>query len=174
MRALDLWLLNKLDSLTTKLQRKGYLLTYIYTQVAGLVFVTNTFQAWHAGRYIWLVICGTVWGAWLWGSIRWAEQNKDYPYSAKIMERLNARAVTERESAQFIRFAFIGMSVFLLITDAIGVATGVRPIFEALISSLGWYTVMLMIYLAGCFYIGPGHFAKDKQESVSRDVVHNT
>jgi hypothetical protein len=174
MHALDLWLLNKLDALTTKLQRKGYRLTEFYVYVVGTVLISVLLSLSMAKAQSWLfVLCGVIWGGWLWAAIRWANANKDYPESHKLMEKLNARALRERERDVTFRIIYSSMLTFFAVADVVLFIGGQYGLVQTLISILSELAPILMFYLHGCFYIGPGHFAKERQERESRDMVRD-
>lgn len=170
MHKLDLWLLDKLDTFTTKLQRKGWMLTELYVYVAGATLVFNLGTVWLGGNPWMICWVGGIWGAWLFAAIRWANQNKDYPVSVKIMEALNARALAYREDEAKFRFVWWGMLIgFGSGNIILAITTG--DYLGNTLSTLGLASPLLMLYLHGCFYIGPGHFARDEQKQLRGDEV---
>ena len=170
MHALDLWLLNKLDALTTKLQRRGYRLTELYVNVAGVVLVLNVGSAWLFNGSLSLVFVGAVWGTWLWVSIHWANENKSYPESLKIMNNLNVKALSYREHERPLRCIWMGLGLLFTGLD-VGLMVANGNIATHLVSMTATFSIWFMLHLHGCFYVGPGHFAKDRQEQLRGDEV---
>ena len=126
MHKLDLWLLNKLDAFTIKLQRKGYRLTEFYVYVAGTVLISvllDISMTQRASQWL-FVFCGTIWGGWLWRSIQWANTNKDYPESHKLMEGLNAKALFERENMVTFRYLYGSMMTTFAVLEIVRLVTG--------------------------------------------------
>lgn len=164
MHKLDQYLLDKLDALTTRLQRKGYRLTEIYVQVAALVLISTLLDLSMSHARSWLfVFCGIIWGGWLWVAIRWANTHRDYPESHKLMERLNARALFERENMVIFRIFYGSMMTGFSIAEVWLFFVGTNGLLKALVAIISTLTPALMFYMHGCFYIGPGHFAKDQK-----------
>ena len=173
MRASDLWLLDKLDTFTTKLQRKGYRLTELYVQVAGATLVFNLSTVWLGKNPFLICWVGGIWGAWLFAAIRWANLNKDYPTSLKIMECLNKEALAYREREFNFRVLWWMMLIGLGGGNIINAVFFNGGFLSSILSTLGLASPLLMLYLHGCFYIGPGHFARDAQKQLSGMEVGN-
>ena len=173
MHKLDLWLLNKLDAFTIKLQRKGYRLTEFYVYVVGTTLISTLLDiSMMQAPPTWLfVFCGTIWGGWLWRSIQWANTNKDYPESHKLMEGLNARALFERENMFVFRSFYGSMMTAFAVLEIARFMTGTHGFVYIIVSLISTLVPVLMFYLQGCFYIGPGHFAKDRQEQLQGNEV---
>ncbi len=163
---LDLWMLDKLDSLTTKAQRRGYLLTSVHVHCAGVVFASGTMESWLSGSRWGLVIIGTYWAAYLFFTARWANNNKDYPVSVKIMERLNSAALAAREAtaSRIIWWVFV---VAFCPLDILNIVNGEYG--RGILGLVFTASLFTMAYLNACFFIGPGEFAKQSQDQ----HVHN-
>lgn len=162
---MDTKILNWLDAITTKLQRKGYLLTAVYVWVAFLnllIQLANQNQTPYRAFFIPMV--GVVWGIWLYGSVRWAQANKDYPQSVRMMEKLNARVLHDREMERWWRGFMRYMSCFFIGLDIGEIIFLQGKLVSNLLDISAWIIMTIMIHLHGCFYLGPGHFAKDTQK----------
>lgn len=167
---MDRWLLDKIDRATTKMQRKGYLLTSTHAYVAGITFVSNLAYAnMQPTRWFLIPLAGAVWGCYLWGTTKWARENEDYPASARILERLDAEALESRESDGWLRRCFMYLLALTLPGDVLYCFEG--DWFKGILGRLSTAAPMLGYYLNGCFFVGPGHFAKEQQELTSQDAV---
>ena len=169
---LDIWLLDKLDSLTTKLQRKGYLLTSIHVHVSGVIFASAILSCFLKGQFVWMVVVGGVFGLILFGINIWAQNHKDYPSSVKMMEKLNAKVLYNRENRSLYRWIWLAFIVTLWPLDLVDVFSG--NISKGIMSSICLFSMVLSCFLDGCFFIGPGEFAKETQSQDVKDDVHNS
>ena len=163
------YLTDKLDVLTTKLQRRGYRLTNMQVWALFIIFVAAVAANWLDSSPVLMVINGVAWGLSLWERARWAEHNKDYPESVQLMKRLNAEALMWRERLRWLTTLciyvggfFVGMSVTLLLTE---------PKLSTACVIIAWLTIPTCFMLRGCFFIGPGEFAKQERESELHNAV---
>lgn len=167
---LDLWLLDKLDRLTTKAQKRGYLLTSIHVHVAGVALASNVLNPVLTGNKWLIPFAGLVWGVNLFFRQRWAGLNKDYPSSVRMVERLNAKALESRETDTPYRYMWIALIVMLvpsMILDGIG-----GEYIKAITEFVAIISASLVTFIEGCFFIGPGEFAKQTQSQDVKNAVH--
>lgn len=173
---MDRWLLNKVDCATLKLQRKGYLLTTAHVNVAGVTFISTVLHASllssNVARAISIMLCGAVWGSYLWGTTKWAHKNQDYPQSVRMVERLNAKALRSREMDKWIRVAFLWLSALQILAFPAYLFEG--DIIKGFTSAIGTLSPTLGYYLNGCSFIGPGEFAKQQQEHSVQNAATNS
>jgi hypothetical protein len=163
------YLTDKLDVLTTKLQRRGYRLTNMQVWAVFIIFVASIMGNWLDGSLVLMVINGTAWGINLWTRAKWAERNKDYPESVQIMKRLNAESLWWRErlrwlvtSCIYIGAMFVGTCIALLLSE---------PRLSAACIAVSWVMIPTCFMLHGCTFIGPGEFAKQERESELHNAV---
>lgn len=163
------YLTDKLDVLTTKLQRRGYRLTNMQVWSLFIIFVASVLSCWLDNSPVLMVINGACWGFSLWERARWAERNKDYPESVQIMKRLNAEALMWRERLRwlttlciYVGCFIVGMGVTLLL---------IEPKLSTACTVLAWVMIPTCALLHGCTFIGPGEFAKQERESELHNAV---
>lgn len=170
LRSIDLYLLNTLDTLTTKLQRRGWLLTEAYVYVAALVLVSQCtvliYLQWRGSA----LMAGIILGTWLAGSCRWASSYRSYPESAKMQQRLNADALAAREREMWVRAVFWWLCLGLGFPSTVA-AIIVGDYQGAVFRLMADLSILTMYYLHGCFYLGPGEFGKQKREIWSGDTA---
>jgi len=162
------WIIDRLDMGTTKLQRCGWLLTDIHVYNAGIAFVCSVSETALMGHYWWLPFSGGVWGAMLWANIRWAERNKDYPNSSRMMNNLNSKALWHRQKDRWFYHVWLFFFCFFV---PIEISRLISGNFLAIIAIIGIFAMPLTCYLCACTFIGPGEFAKDTKEVVSHNMV---
>ena len=164
---LDLWMLDRLDTFTTKLQRKGILLTSVHVYVAGVTLASNVVNP-VVIDHRWLVpFAGLVWGVSLFFKLKWADENKDYPSSVRMMEKLNAKALRNREDDCVMRWMWLVLWMFLVPSWILNIIEG--DYIKAISSTVALNSAVLLGFIDGCFFIGPGEFAKQTKEK----HVHN-
>jgi len=167
LRRLDAAILNKLDRATTYAQRRGILLTNIHVGACGAtLLLTMSSHMIPTPDPFGVGLSVVVWGSWLFGYLIWAKDNKDYPTSSRMMERLNVAAVHLRESEYFMRCFWL----FLLLLTVAGCIfrlvhyKDMAEIASAVLNNIGCACATTMWYLNGCMFLGPGHFAKNRKE----------
>ena len=163
------YLTDKLDVLTTKLQRRGYRLTNMQVAVVGCTFVTTTFGSMSRDSYFFAALNGLLWGANLWERIVWAHRNQIYFESIKHVERLNSESLHWREMTRWFSSLvfFIGVFFIGMVTTSLFIEPKtwlVATIFE-------WISLIMAFMIRGCFFIGPGEFAKQERESELHNAV---
>ena len=164
------YLTDKLDGLTTKLQQRGYRLTDINVWVIGTCFVVTVMGSISRESYVFAVINGLIWGHGLWERMRWAEKNKDYPESLSIMDRLNMEAMFWRERFRWFTSLCCYVGLFFLSANATAliIEGGGLAFFMGI---LEWIAIPAAFLIRGCFFIGPGEFAKQKQDRELHNAV---
>ncbi len=176
LRKLDAALIDRLDRLTTKLQRRGVLLTGIHLVAAETSLVLTIAQRLTSSSGVspfGLIFDGIVWGGWAVAYRRWASQNKDYPESKRIMEQLNAKAVYYREYELYLRLIWVWLVGLITIISGIDlfVDLTIKNAVHQVLSILACLSPAIMWYLNPCIFLGPGHFAKDRKESFISDPI---
>jgi hypothetical protein len=162
LKKLDTWLIEILDKAATKAQRHGILLTSIHVTVMGALLITATIFNFLYNPALITIFGGAVWGSWLFVYIKWANENKDYPHSIRMMEKLNAKAIYLREQEYFTRLVWLSLLMMMILFSPIGYEFyGIYSVILGILSigilpALAWY-------LNGSTFLGPGHFAKAKQ-----------
>lgn len=171
---MDKWLLDRLDSLTLKLQKRGYLLTTLHVNVAGFTFISNVLSCAYGieggFRFFGIFMNGLVWGGWLFATQRWALANQDYPYSIKMVDRLNAEALRHRDDNWSFRLCFIWILTFLMVPAAM-VDFSLGKILDGVLTVVAGISPVVQFYLNGCFFVGPGQFASKQQERELENAV---
>lgn len=158
------YLTDKLDVLTAKLQRRGYRLTNIQVYVLGVVFTSMVLGPWMRGSYVFMVLNGGLWGWNLWERLQWAEKHKDYPESIKQVERLNMGALYWRERFRWFTTMIIYACLFF---SSLSIGLLLHEFSLGTVSMIvEWVSMTLAFVIRGCFFIGPGEFAKQKQERI--------
>lgn len=152
-RKLDDYLLTKLDSVTTMLQKRGILLTTI--RVAAIGTSTAGMIVGHRDSPGWMAAFGLLWGINTIATIYWARNNRDYPENVRKMRELNARSIEIRENGLFQRYLWLGLT-FWETADLI-FSTG------SLFTIIGCATFGLCEFLGACTFLGPGEFAKERK-----------
>jgi hypothetical protein len=66
------------------------------------------------------------WGLKFIGCVIWANQNKDYPSSHKIMQALNCRVVFSRDRYRFFRMSWLALILYFAVA------------FFIILASIGW------------------------------------
>lgn len=163
------YLTDKLDVLTTKLQRRGYRLTDINVYAVGCVFTLTVTGSLLRDSYTFAAINGGLWGYHLWERLQWAKKNEDYPESIKTMNRLNSEAIGWRDFARwFISFVCYVSIFFIMLTMALFV---LKLELWLLVSALEWLSIVMVFLIRGCTFIGPGEFAKQQKEHALHNAV---
>lgn len=169
LKRMDAYLIEKLDRVTTKLQKKGIKLTHIHVVAMVLTMFANIAN--NHGDPLGTVFSGVVWGAWLYGYQKWANENSDYSEVQRKMLSLNARVMLDRE------FQIIVRVVWFMIwpIDILKAYSEIRQThyLDAVVTMLSIVTPTLCWYLNCCTFLGPGEFAKQKQEHTNRSYVNN-
>lgn len=169
MHALDAFILRHADRVATALQRRGWLLTNTYVWLAAATLLFSISSVWvptPEPAAVGLMVI--VWGIWLFVSVRWAERNRDYPQSVKLMQQLNAAALLERERthSRFIRLVWLS---FFIISIAVLAFVGVSP--KRVFITLTDISAATMLYLQACTFLGPGDFASKRNREFAQDSV---
>lgn len=169
---MDKWLLDRLNSITLKLQKRGYLLTTLHVNVAGFTFISSILSASMlsstTGRIVCMSLNGAVWGSYLWGTQKWALANQDYPQSLKMVDKLNAVALEYRETEWLWRMLAF-WSTILQVPGALVAIVYFDP--HTLANIVAMASIWLTWGLNGCFFVGPGQFASKQREQVTGDMV---
>lgn len=168
---IDNWLINQLDKATTKLQKKGALLTSIHVNVMGLTLLIQISLNWIHYSPASIILSGGLWGSWLWVYVAWANANKDYPTSARIMERLNAKVIALREKEFLTRLTWLFLIPVCYLGSVIA-PTQKDTTLIIILNLLSPLTPTLSWYLNCCQFLGPGHFAKETKQAVNRQAAY--
>lgn len=163
------YLTDKVDALTTKLQRHGYRLTdmHVYACFAALSASVTACLARESLAFA--AFNGALWGWNLWERLRWAEKNKDYCESLKAMDRLNMEALYWRVSTRWFSSLVIYFGIFFISLMVGGLIAD--PHLWHLFTIFEWIAIALSFVVRGCFFIGPGEFAKQERESELHNAV---
>jgi len=161
---MDDYLIDKFDRVALWAQRHGYLLTEIKVHVCGFGVASTVAYAWFRGSYFLAGFAMIVWGGLFVAALMDAKRYRDYPSSVRMIERLNAKALEERENpfSRLCRLGIVWCMVLGMPADVLAVIEG--EITKAILGIMASIGPLLVIFSATWFYIGPGEFNKKKQE----------
>jgi len=171
MHRIDRALCNSFDACAAWAQRHGYNLLAIRVYWSFAVLVSSLTQAIYFSRStaaMWTIIAldAVVFGGLLGLRVREFNQNRDYPETVRIMQRLNAEALRQRETQAGFRVVFM---IFFAIN--IVVFSFAQTLANTLTDSISYSALLGMWYLDTCTYLGPGEHSRKRQESGSEEAI---
>lgn len=172
----DNWIIAQFDRAGIWAQRKGWRMTELHVHMAGLTVASTVTFCVLNSRLGWVFAAFNllVWGGHFAVCLRDANKYRDYPESAKMLQTLNARALGEREKSFVLRWLLVGLWIPFIPLDIAGYILGLegRATLTLLVfSQLTYTSPIALFYIYCCSFIGPGEFAKQKQESASGQEI---
>lgn len=166
MEKLDAFLVDRLDAVTAKLQRRGVLLTTAITGNAAVVLSTALAVALFPTPHYYIAgLCGFIWSVHLGFTIKWANENKDYPLSVRMTEKLNSEVLRERESPHglIFRAGWIYLSLLIITSNIVSCIWGDQSLSVTILSVINMFAASGTCWLRACRFLGPGEFAKNRK-----------
>jgi len=167
---MDKWIVDQFDRAGIWAQKRGWLLTDIRMHVGGLTFAVTVSSTWVQKNYWLMPLVLAVWGGHFIWALNRARWYRDYPSNIKMMQRLNAEAVRERETGMVFRLMFIGLWVTLMPVNVYDALYKTSVAIEIL-DNLATFVPMCLLYVFTMIHLGPGEFAKQKQETTSGQEI---
>jgi hypothetical protein len=168
---MDKFFVNKLDALMNWAQ-KNHGINLATTKLCSwvMVFILSVMQGvieskpiWAGFSFLfWSIIVGMEYSQW--------KDNRSYFENYRKTLHLNAVAVMMREQCLFVRNFGIFMTVAFAITLLQSMYANTWTI-GVVVGDIAWLNVLFATYLGTSFYIGPGEFAREKQEVMHKDLV---
>jgi hypothetical protein len=164
---IDGYIIDQSDRFFMRMQKKGYLLTEMRF-VAGLLFWVSDILFLIRGMsppWIILSVVIPVGSLAMWSDWKYAQRNKDYPTNPSRVLQLNALVLLYREQGNILRPVIVAIIVAF-------------QFMEYFLAGALWGLPMSLAFLVSQYvrtatYIGPGEFAKNKQEQLTGKLAHD-
>lgn len=178
---MDAWLIDKFDSATTRLQRRGYSLSAILlyewnVQATSLIVSLGLTM----GRFKWtypamdgvvlfiLLLFGLAYIVATWMEMKRHDSERDYMENSRKTLKMNARVVMARDMKGTHRVFNLFLFTWLVFTTW---ALPPVTIVDSTIWTIFCVCVVLRDYLECCTFVGPGEHVRERQASFSRDMA---
>lgn len=145
---LDTFLVNQLDVLMLKLQRKGMNLVMVHCWVSfSVLLIALLRDYWNSAVPVFWALDVVVWGGIAIATFFWAKPNVEYQQNWPKAQELSAGALMSR-SIIWGRIFWVVLAPAIMLPDWF-----VYPTIKAIINNLAWLAPTLMFYLYTSTYV---------------------
>lgn len=176
MRSIDYWIIFKMNDLTAWTQRRGYRLTSLTVHVTGAAAFIAILNCLTPIRYGPLIFNGIVWFILMASDTLWAHRHHDYPFSTRMMEKLNARVMLNIEGSLERGFRFFSLFMLFIFFPIVALGIAVRDddqwkTADLILCLMQGVMLAIYFYIRTCIFLGPGEFAKEEKAAYDGEVA---
>lgn len=176
---MDQLLIDKADTLLTKLQRRGLhlLKLKVWWSFAALVlalFLSLTSWASGPALAMWLFITLVVFGGGVFLRLQMFKENMNYPEEHRTTQRLNALVSLVRRTRTLFRHVMLFVWSSIVFGDIFSVFFGQSYGTKEIVFLVLGVVLCSDMYIDCCMFCGPGEHSREKKAVFSADMQRSS